>query len=440
MEGARILLIEDDPQVRYAIRRVLENKGFEIDEREKPVETDEIKNYDLLILDIKLENESGLDYLTKLREEGKSIPVVVITAYASPENIITASRYGAIDILKKPFDKDQLLELVYRVVKREERKEPKTFGSIIGQSERMLEVFKKIGLAASNDLNVLLLGETGTGKDLVAKVIHENSPRKDKPFVAINCSAIPENLLEAELFGYKKGAFTGAVKDTPGKIEAAEGGTLFLDEIGDLPLPLQAKLLRFLEDRTFYRIGEEKERKADVRIITATNRNLSRMVEEGKFREDLYYRLAQILIELPPLRERKEDIPLLMEHFLRKANEEFGTNVQGFSKEALEEALSYGWKGNIRELKNVVYKSVLETKEGIVKNLSLPGKDVRKSLEEWVKECIDNLPEEELKGILDKFEKVFIKKLLDRYQGNRSKVARILGISRNTLRSKLRED
>lgn len=439
MEKGRILLIEDDPQARYALRRVLESEGFEVDERDRPVETDKIKDYDLLILDLKLENESGLDYLTRLKEEGKSIPVVVITAYASPENIITASRYGAIDILKKPFDRDQLLELVYRVVKREEKRELKTFGSIIGQSEKMLEVFKKIGLAASNDLNVLLLGETGTGKDLVAKVIHENSPRRDKPFVAINCSAIPENLLEAELFGYRKGAFTGAIKDTPGKIEAAEGGTLFLDEIGDLPLPLQAKLLRFLEDRTFYRIGEEKERKADVRVIAATNRNLSYMIDEGRFREDLYYRLAQILIELPPLRERKEDIPLLMEHFLRKANEEFGTNVQGFSKEALKEALSYRWKGNIRELKNVVYKNVLETKEGVVKKLSLSGKEGRKSFEEWAEECINNLSEEELKGVLDKFEKVFIKKLLERYQGNRSKVARLLGISRNTLRSKLRE-
>ncbi len=436
----KILLLEDERNVRYAVKRVLEEAGFSVKDIENPHEIDNLTSYSLLILDIKLKNTSGIDFLRTLREKGFSIPVVVITAYANPENIISASRYGAIDILKKPFGKEELLGLVRQVLKEEEpsAKKPEVLagGSIIGDAPSMMEVFKKVGAAASSDMTVLLVGETGVGKDFMAKVIHENSLRKDAPFVAINCSAIPETLFEAELFGCKKGAFTGAIKDVKGKVEIAEGGTLFLDEIGDIPYPLQSKLLRFLEDKSFYRLGDDEERKADVRIIAATNRDLQSLVEKGKFREDLYYRLSQLTISIPPLRERKEDIPKLINFFIKKANDEFGTQVRGVSKSALEEALNYTWKGNIRELKNTVYKRVLEVKEGYIENLQVPKESI-KNINPLVRELLEALPEGEIKRFLPEMERELLSFLMERYGGNKSKIAELLNISRNTLRVKL---
>ena len=436
-----ILLIEDERNVRYALKRVLQEAGFSVIDVEDPKDVTDLKDFNLLILDLKLKTTSGIDFLKDLRERGINLPVIVITAYANPENIISASRYGVIDILKKPFSKEELLELVNRLMKEETpalKVEVDPQRVIVGESERMMEVFKKVGLAAATDMNVLLTGETGVGKDLLARIIHENSARKDHPFVAINCSAIPENLLEAELFGYRKGAFTGALRDTKGKIEAAEGGTLFLDEIGDMPYSLQSKILRFLETRSFYRLGDDRERKANVRIIAATNRDLSRMIGEGKFREDLYYRLSQIVIEVPPLRERREDIPKLIEFFINKANEEFGTEVRGVTEGALKEAMDYEWKGNVRELKNVVYKAVLETKSGYIESLNLsgPGKE---DLEGLITRCVEITPEEDLKSLVLKVERKVLEHLMTKYRGNKSRVAQILGMSRNTLKTKLKK-
>ena len=436
-----ILLIEDERNVRYALKRVLQEAGFSVIDVEDPKDVTDLKDFNLLILDLKLKTTSGIDFLKDLRERGINLPVIVITAYANPENIISASRYGVIDILKKPFSKEDLLELVNRLMKEETlalKVEVDPQRVIVGESERMMEVFKKVGLAAATDMNVLLTGETGVGKDLLARIIHENSARKDHPFVAINCSAIPENLLEAELFGYRRGAFTGALRDTKGKIEAAEGGTLFLDEIGDMPYSLQSKILRFLETRSFYRLGDDRERKANVRIIAATNRDLSRMIVEGKFREDLYYRLSQIVIEVPPLRERREDIPKLIEFFINKANEEFGTEVKGVTEGALKEAMDYDWKGNVRELKNVVYKAVLETKSGYIESLNLsgPGKE---DLEGLITRCVEITPEEDLKSLVLRVERKVLEHLMTKYRGNKSRVAQILGMSRNTLKTKLKK-
>ena len=435
-----VLVIEDDRDARYALRRVLEEAGYSVFDVGDPSQVKEVDGFDLLVLDLKLGRSSGLDFLRRLREEGKNIPVVVITAYANPENIISASRYGAIDILKKPFEKGDLLEVVERIINDPgvpQRIPASSENPIIGESKSMLEVFKKVGLAASTDMNVLLVGETGVGKDLLAKTIHENSGRKDFPFLAINCSAIPENLLEAELFGYKKGAFTGAIKDAKGKVELGEGGTLFLDEIGDMPYSLQAKLLRFLENKKFYRLGDEKEREANIRVISATNRDLRKMIEVGKFREDLYYRLSQIVIEIPPLRERKEDIPFLIDFFIGRANEEFGTEVQGLSDSALKEALDYEWKGNVRELKNLIYKVVLETRKGYVEKLPLVPSGEEKT-EDLIDVCIRKLKEEEFRDFLPEVERRLLGYLMERYEGNKSRVARVLGISRNTLKSKLK--
>ena len=311
---------------------------------------------------------------------------------------------------------------------------------IVGSSPKMLEVFKMIGLASSNDMNVLITGETGTGKEVIARAIHENSERSGNPFIAINCSAIPKHLLEAELFGYIKGSFTGALKDTPGKVELANRGTLFLDEIGDMPQELQTKLLRFLEEKKFYRIGDTKETHVNVRIIAATNRNLEILIEEGSFRADLYFRLAQITINVPPLRERKEDIPELISFFISKANGELGTEVEGFEEDVLEKAIQYSWPGNVRELKNVVYRSVLETKKGYIKQLPISFSQLpNQSLEDILREYIKSVPEEEIGNIPSVFEQALLKILMERYGENKSKIANVLNISRNTLRAKIRQ-
>jgi len=434
----KILLIEDEKEARYAIKRVLERAGYLVVDVEGPSEVKDFAEFNLVLLDLKLKDTSGIDVLREMREKGINVPVVVITAYANAENLISVFRYGAIEVLKKPFDKKELLEVIEKAMAETEPTEPEDFGQvIIGESKSMLEVFKKVGLAASSDMNVLLLGETGVGKDLIAKTIHEFSRRRDKPFVAINCSAIPENLLEAELFGYRRGAFTGALRDSKGKVELADGGTLFLDEIGDMPLPLQAKLLRFLENRAFYRLGDDKEIRVDVRVIAATNKDLKKLIKEGKFREDLYYRLSQIVIEIPPLRERKEDIPKLVEFFIKKANLEFGTKVTGVEEGVMEKILSYEWKGNVRELKNAVYMAVLETKKGKIKSIKPLEEESEKDAYELLEMCFERLPESEYPNFLREVERRFIRFLMNKYGGNKSEVSRLLGISRNTLRSKL---
>ena len=443
MKKGKVLVLDDERDILYAIGKVLEKSGFETictDDTEEAL--NEAEKADTAVIDIKLGELSGIDILRELRKKGISIPVIMITAYTSPENIIKATKFGAVEILRKPFDPKDIIEAVERVIPRKDTKlTVKNIEGfpIVGSSPKMLEVFKLIGLASSNSMNVLITGETGTGKEIIARAIHENSERSKKPFIAINCSAIPKHLLEAELFGYVKGAFTGALKDTPGKVELANGGTLFLDEIGDMPMELQTKLLRFLEEKKFYRIGDTKETYINVRIIAATNRDLESLIKEELFRPDLYFRLAQITITVPPLRERKEDIPELINYFINSANKELNTEVEGIEENVLKEAMNYNWPGNVRELKNVIYRAVLETKKGFIKHLSV-GKQEKgvKKLEDTIKEYIKHLPEEEIGNLPALFEQVLIKVLLERYGGNKSKIAQMLNISRNTLRTKIK--
>ncbi len=442
MKG-KVLVLDDELDILYAIGKVLEKSGFEpvcTDDPEKAVE--EAKKVDTAVIDIKLGDKSGIDVLKEFRNRGISIPVIMITAYTSPENIIKATKFGAVEILKKPFDFKDLLESVERVIPKKETKiSPADIEGfpIVGTSPKMLEVFKLIGLASSNNMNVLIMGETGTGKEIIARAIHENSERSDKPFIAINCSAIPKHLLEAELFGYVKGAFTGAVKDTPGKVELADGGTLFLDEIGDMPLELQTKLLRFLEEKKFYRIGDTKETHINVRIIAATNRDLESLIKEEAFRSDLYFRLAQITIHVPPLRERKEDIPDLVNFFIKVANKELNMEVEGIDKKALKEVIEYEWPGNVRELKNAIYRAVLETKKGIIKSVPISKQKTSPAmLEDIVREYIRSLPEEEISNLPSLFEQTLLKVLMEEYGGNKTKIAQMLNISRNTLRAKIK--
>ncbi len=440
----RVLLVDDDPAVLYSMKKVLTQKGFTVYALDSPNGMEDYLDIsDVLVMDIRLEGESGVDVVQKVRSKGVNIPIVFITAYTDFDNIVRASKSGAVEILKKPFDTEDIIKAINSATDKSggivDRYEEEY--KVVGVSSAMFEVFKKVGMASNNDLNVFITGETGVGKDLIAKLIHLNSNRKEEPFVVVNCPSIPWDLFEVELFGCVKGAFTGATMDRKGKAELANGGTLFLNEIGDLPYKLQAKLLSFVERKSFYPVGGTKEVAIDVRLIFATNRNLKELIAEGKFREDLYHRMNQMEIHIPPLRNRKEDIAPLIKYFINMTNKELGLNILGISKEALESALRYPWYGNIRELKNVVYKAAINTKVGIIEYLPLKGEETgRFSLSEMLDVYISSKREEELSTALEELETAFIKKLLERYGGNKSKVAQLLGISRNTINAKLKEE
>jgi DNA-binding NtrC family response regulator len=437
----RVVVVDDDFGVLHSIKRVLSSKGFEVVALQSSEGLEEyLPESDLLLMDIRLEGERGTEVMEKLRAKGFNIPVIFITAYADADAVVSASRLGAVDVLKKPFSSQELLQAVKNALEFVPKLEPSYSRElkVIGSSRAMFEVFKKVGLACQNELNVLITGETGVGKEVVAKLIHENSLRRKGPFVILHCPAIPWDLFEAELFGYVKGAFTGALVDKKGKAKLAEGGTLFLDEIGDVPYKLQAKLLAFVERKSFFPLGSSKEEKADVRLIFATNRDLKKMVEEGKFREDLYHRISQLEIHVPPLRERKEDIKPLVEYFVALANAELGTGVEGVEEQALRKLMDYSFPGNVRELKNLVYKAVLETRFGKIKDFALHEGKKHSSFEKALELLLDAVPEEELPNLLERVELYLIKKLLERYSGNKSKVASLLGISRNTLESRLK--
>ncbi|NAZ07049.1 MAG: response regulator [Thermocrinis sp.] len=437
----RVIVVDDDFGVLHSIKRVLSSKGFDVVALQSSEGLEEyLPESDLLLMDIRLEGERGTEVMEKLRAKGFNIPVIFITAYADADAVVSASRLGAVDVLKKPFSSQELLQAVKNALEFVPKLEPSYSKElkVVGSSRAMFEVFKKVGLACQNELNVLITGETGVGKEVVAKLIHENSLRRKGPFVILHCPAIPWDLFEAELFGYVKGAFTGALVDKKGKAKLAEGGTLFLDEIGDVPYKLQAKLLAFVERKSFFPLGSSREEKADVRLIFATNRDLKKMVEEGKFREDLYHRISQLEIQVPPLRERKEDIKPLVEYFIALANAELGTSVEGVEEQALRKLMDYSFPGNVRELKNLVYKAVLETRFGKIKDFALHEEKNNPSFEKALELLLDAVPEEELPNLLEKVELYLIKKLLERYSGNKSKVASLLGISRNTLESRLK--
>ncbi|RMG99328.1 MAG: sigma-54-dependent Fis family transcriptional regulator [Aquificota bacterium] len=440
----RVLVVDDDQGALYAIKRVLSQKGFSVYTLPSSEGMEDyLESCHVLIMDIKLHQKSGVDVVEVLRKKGINIPVIFITAYTDAEEIVRAMKLGAVDVLKKPFGSEDIHKAVLKALDSETsiKSSYEEKYNVIGVSKAMFEVFKQVGLASTNNLNVLITGETGVGKELIAKLIHINSGRKGA-FVHVNCPSIPWDLFEAELFGYVKGAFTGAVSDRKGKAELAQGGTLFMDEIGDLPYKLQAKLLSFVEKRSFYPVGANREVSVDVRLVFATNRNLKALVEEGKFREDLYHRISQVEIYIPPLRERKEDIKPLIEHFISMANEELGLNITGIGEQALRKAMDYSWPGNVRELKNVVYKAVLSTKAGAITDLPIREEGIaieEYSLSKFVELYLSSKKEEELSTVLEELEHMVIKKLLERYGGNKSKVAQLLGISRNTLSVKLRE-
>ncbi len=370
MKGIRLLLIDDDESLNRVLQHQLEGEGFEVTtciNGADGIKQFQSGDFKVVISDIKMPGMSGMDVLKKVKEKSEETVVILITAYGTIKDAVKAVRLGAADYLTKPFEKEELILVVNRALRarklerenlelKSQLTERFSFDGIIGRSSKLDEVFTLVSKVAPSDSTVLLLGESGTGKELLAKAIHYASKRKEEPFVTVNCSAIPENLMESELFGHVKGAFTGAIKNKPGKFEIADRGTIFLDEIGDLKIELQAKLLRVLQQMAFERVGGTKTVEVDVRVIAATNKDLTVAMKRGQFREDLFYRLSVVPIIIPPLRERKDDIPLLVDHFLVKFAK--GRKIR-ISKEALRVLEGYDWPGNVRELENVMERAVV---------------------------------------------------------------------------------
>ena len=455
----KILVVDDDESIIWVIKKALEPSGYSVVSRTRLASgLRAIQDRQVILLDLILPDGNGLEGLREIRSARPDAVVIMITAHAQMQSTITAMKEGAYDYLEKPFDIEELkivIEKAFRDLSmREELKELKKAAietespQMIGKSPGILKVFKDIGKVAPKDITVLITGESGTGKELVAKAIHFNSGRAHGPFVAINSASIPKELLESELFGYRKGAFTGAVADKKGKIEAAAGGTLFLDEIAEMESGLQAKILRFLQEREFSPLGGTDIFKADVRIIGATNKNLQEAVSKGLFREDLYYRFNVVQIKMPPLRERKEDIPLLVKFFLREASERLETEEKELSKEAKAALLKYDWPGNIRELDNVIKRAcVLSSGAVIEKKDLLLDEDTSYSIKDFLEEKLKRYLKDMTKitnfnlhdTVLSEVEKALISIVLRETNGNQLKTAKVLGINRNTLRTKIKE-
>src|SRR5712692_4702197 len=371
MRKSVIVVIEDEEKYRRVIGLHLAASGYEVKAAGTAEEGVKVAaDADLVLTDLKLPGMDGLALLEKVHAQAADLPIVVMSAFGAVEIAVEAMKKGAVDFLPKPFSLDHLNVVVAKALEvsnlRHENRELREalgqryqFENIVGRSAGMQEIFAAVTRVAPTRATVLLCGESGVGKDMIARAIHQHSPRKDRPFVKINCTAIPENLMESELFGYEKGAFTGANTSKPGKFEQADTGTVFLDEIGDVPPSIQVKLLRVLQEREFERLGSNKTRHIDVRVLAATNVDLRAALEQGTFREDLYYRLNVLPINIPPLRERKEDIPYLAQHFVKKLKEDLGTPVESISEAAIQRLLEYHWPGNVRELENVIERSMV---------------------------------------------------------------------------------
>ncbi len=435
----KILVIDDEQNIRKMLSRVLSPEGFIVKEANNGLEALkrlQEENYSLVLLDLKMPGLNGIETLKEIRENDLNLPVIMMSAYGSIPEAVEAMKLGALDYLIKPFDIEELKIIIKRAIKqyeleveniyyREEEEKRFNFDEIIGKSNSINKVLEMVKSVASTPATVLITGESGTGKELIARAIHKNSLRKNSPFVVVNCVAFSPNLLESELFGHEKGSFTGAIAKRIGRFEMANGGTIFLDEIGEMDLTIQTKLLRVLQEREFERVGSSRTIKVDVRILSATNKDLKKEIEERRFREDLFYRLNVFNVDVPPLRERKEDIPLIVEHLTGKYNKILNKKVKKVSAKAMELLLDYNYPGNIRELENIIERSMIMAKDEIIdeKYFNFISK------EEYI----------EKKGTLKETEKELIIKYLIQNKGNRTKTAEILGISRRSLQNKIKE-
>jgi DNA-binding NtrC family response regulator len=441
----RVLVVEDEDKLRRVLELHLLSSGFEVDQCRSAEDALRLADRaDLVLTDLRLPGKDGLELLAELKRQNSAAPVIVMTAFGTVETAVQAMKSGASEFLLKPFSLDHLSAVLnkafeLRALKDENRQLREELGrryeldSMVGRSPAMQEIFATVVRVAPTRATVLLCGESGVGKDLIARAIHHYSPRKDRPLVKINCTAIPESLMESELFGYEKGAFTGAAAAKPGKFEQAHTGTVFLDEIGDVPASIQVKLLRVLQEREFERLGSNVTRHIDVRVVAATNADLRAAIEEGAFREDLYYRLNVVPINIPPLRDRKEDIPYLVDHFIRKLGPECGSMVECVTDEALAKLESYHWPGNVRELENVIERSLV-----MCNGKRLDADDIRLDATSRPRNHAAPagafLPE----GLtLDEYEQEIIREAMRRAEGNKSLAARMLGLTRNALRYRL---
>jgi len=445
MATGRILIVEDEEKLRRVVLLHLEAAGFEVDgassaEQALPLAT----VADLVITDLRLPGMDGLQLIQQLQERGIQAAVLVITAHGSVETAVQAMKLGAADFLQKPFSLDHLTTVVQKVMAvhslraenqrlREQLDQRYQFANIIGRSAAMRDIFHTVERVAPTRATVLLAGESGVGKDMIARAIHQHSPRKNHAFVKINCTALPENLMESELFGYEKGAFTGATASKPGKFEQADGGTAFLDEIGDVPGNIQVKLLRILQERQFERLGSNVTRNVDVRVIAATNADLRAALEQGRFREDLYYRLNVVPINIPPLRDRKEDIPFLAIHFVQKLSKELGSAAKEISPAAIDRLLDHSWPGNVRELENTIERSLVLASGEVLQPSEIRIEAARGAVG-LPSQQTPLLPEGET---LEHWEQMMIREALRRTNGNKSQAARMLGLTRNALRYRL---
>ncbi len=444
---ANVLVIDDEVGVRESLSLILSMEGYQVESAESGLSAvkliDDGKNYDFIICDIRMPGMDGIRFLKEIQNRDLGSILIMISAYGTVETSIEAIKCGADDYINKPINPD---ELILRMRMAEEKKrlrrenislrrelgKGKGFEEIVFASEKIKGVVEFAKRISEYKTTVLITGESGTGKELIARAIHETSPRRDKPFVAVNCAAIPDTLLESELFGYVKGAFSGAHGTKKGLFEEANGGTLFLDEIGEFPLQIQPKLLRVLQEEEIRRLGDTKTIKIDVRIITATSRDLGQDVRQGSFREDLYYRLNILPVHIPPLRERKEDIKLLIEHFLQKYNQKLNRKIKGVSPSAMSEILEYPWPGNVRELENVIERAMILTDSEYIHriDLGIRENDFRMNT------LIDSLSLEEA---WQRLEKAYIEKALSKTDGNRTQAAKLLGLSRRALLYKLKQ-
>jgi two-component system response regulator PilR (NtrC family) len=447
----KILVVDDDRGVRELLEIMLTREGYDVvcmEEATKALKICQKGNFDLIITDLKMPKMDGLEFLKAVKDISPETMVILITAYASGETAIRAMKEGAFDYVEKDFDVEDLKSVVRNALEKKGIKKDEAlfikgvedavcFGKMIGKSKEMLKVYATIKKVAETTANVLILGESGTGKELVARAIQENGPRKSKPLVVINCGGIPENLLESELFGHMKGSFTGAYVDKPGLFEIAAGGTVFLDEISELPAILQVKLLRIVQEKTFRRIGGGDDIKVDVRIISATNKNLEEKVKENQFREDLFYRLNVIPIHIPPLRERRDDIPVLTKYFIEKYSREFGKEIKNISAYALELLMEYNFPGNIRELENIIERSVaLETSNIVLPENLILTEDCRC---DGIPLVAFEFPDKglDLSDEMAKIERMLIEKALQKARGSKTKAAELLQVSFDSLRYRI---
>jgi nitrogen regulation protein NR(I) len=458
---AEILIVDDDHHLRQSFHKLLAQEGHTVrtaPSGEEAMPLVKSNTFDLIIMDVRLPGIDGLQTFKAIREIEPLLPVIIMTAFGTTETAIEATKMGAFDYILKPFNIPEMLALIDKAVEAgrfmrsrvelDSGPETESGEAIIGRSRPMQEVYKAIGRVASTDATVLIRGESGTGKELVARALYQHSARSHRPFLVINCVAIPDALLESELFGYEKGAFTGAVNRRLGRIEQADGGTVFLDEIGDMPFGIQAKILRLLQERSIERLGARASIPVDVRIIAATNRNLEAALSEGKFREDLYYRLKVVTISLPPLRDRDRDIPLLCKYFIRRYSNQMGIPDPGITGKALDMLCNYPWPGNVRELANAVQKALIFNRGGPVSqedivrvsgmapdSAAVTADSSEEAIRAWIRNYLNS--GNTFDSAMDHFSAMVITEALNLNGGNRSRAAKMLGLSRPTVNSKI---